>query len=203
MLALKRQRGFSMIEAAVTMAVLGLLIAAVLPSVSEWIRNTHVRSMAESIQNGMKKAKAEALRRNKVVTFWMVAPSTAASLDSTCTLSSESGSWVISTANPAGKCDVAPSPTVDPGIVETYGAGAGASGITVAGLADDGTTAATSVSFNGYGQRVQTGTPLARIDITHSLSGARNLRINISKTGGSIRMCDVGVAAGDPRACGT
>jgi type IV fimbrial biogenesis protein FimT len=191
-----------MIEAAVTMAVLGLLIAAMLPSVSDWIRNTHVRNVAESAQNGLQKAKTEALRRNRIVTFWMMAPSTAASLDSTCSLSSASASWVISMADPTGKCDVAPSPTVDPQIIETYGAGAGASGISVAGLASDGTTAATSVSFNGYGQRVQTGTPLARIDITHSQSGARRLEINIS-TGGSIRMCDRDVAAGDPRACGT
>ena len=202
MLVSGRQRGFNMIEIAVTLTILGLLMAAVLPSVSEWIRNTHVRTMAESIQNGLKKAKSEALRRNRIVTFWMVAPSTAASLDSSCALSSASGSWVISMADPTGKCDVAPSPTVDPGIVETYGAGAGASGITVAGLASDGTTAATSVSFNGYGQRVPAGTPLARIDITHSLGGARNLEINIS-AGGSIRMCDRDVAAGDPRACGT
>jgi type IV fimbrial biogenesis protein FimT len=202
MLTSRHQRGFNMIEAAVTMAILGLLIAAVLPSVSEWIRNTSVRNMAESIQNGLKKAKAEALLRNKSVTFWMVSPPTAASLDSSCALSSTSGSWVISTADPTGKCDIAPSATVDPGIVETYGAGAGASGITVAGLASDGTTAATSVSFNGYGQRVQTGNPLARIDITHSQSGARNLRVEIS-SGGSIRMCDRDVAAGDPRACVT
>ena len=105
-----------MIEIAVTLSILGLLMAAVLPSVSEWIRNTHVRTMAESIQNGLKKAKAEALRRNKVVTFWMVTPATAPSLDSTCALSSVSGSWVISTADPTGKCDVAPSPT---GILES------------------------------------------------------------------------------------
>jgi type IV fimbrial biogenesis protein FimT len=200
MLALKRQRGFNMIEMAVTMTIVGLLIAAVLPSVSEWMRNTQVRSMAESLQNGLKKARTEALRRNRIVTFWMMAPSTAASLDSSCTLSSASGSWVVSTADPTGQCDVAPSPTVAPGIVETYGAGAGAAGISVAGLASDGTTAATSVGFNGYGQLVQTGTPLTRIDISHSLSGARNLRVTIS-TGGSIRMCDRDVAAGDPRAC--
>jgi type IV fimbrial biogenesis protein FimT len=202
MLTSRRQRGFNIIEAAVTLTILGLLIAAVLPSASEWIRNTTVRTMAESIQNGMKKAKAEALRRNKIVTFWLVTPPTAASLDSTCALSSTSGSWVISTADPTGKCDVAPSPTVDPGIVETYGAGPGASAVSVVGLASDGVTPATFVSFNGYGQRVQTGNPLARIDLTHSQSGARRLQIEIS-AGGSIRMCDRDVAAGDPRACVT
>jgi type IV fimbrial biogenesis protein FimT len=189
-----------MIEAAVTMAILGLLIAAMLPSVSDWIRNTHVRNLAESAQNGLQKAKTEALRRNQIVTFWMMAPSTAASLDGTCSVSSASGSWVISMADPTGKCDVAPSQTVDPQIIETYGAGTGATGISVAGLASDLTTAASSVSFNGYGQPVQTGTPLARIDITQS--GARRLQIRIS-SGGGIRMCDRDVSASDPRACGT
>jgi type IV fimbrial biogenesis protein FimT len=202
MLALGRQRGFNLIEAVVTVAVLALVTAAMLPSVSDWIRNTHVRNVAESAQNGLQKAKTEALRRNRIVTFWMMAPSAAASLDSTCALSAASASWVISMADPTGKCDVAPSPTVDPQIIETYGAGTGATGISVAGLASDGTTAASSVSFNGYGQPVPTGTPLTRIDITHSQSGARRLQIRIS-SGGGIRMCDRDVGASDPRACGT
>ncbi|MDB5872866.1 MAG: type 4 pilin N-terminal cleavage/methylation protein [Ramlibacter sp.] len=200
MLGSARQRGFNMIEVAVTMAILGVLMAAVLPSVSEYIRNTHVRSIAESAQNGLQRARAEALRRNKVVTFWLVSPSTAAPLDNSCAVSSASASWVISLDDPTGKCDIAPSLTVAPRTVEAYGAGQGANGITIAGLASDGTTAASSVSFNGYGQALQTGQPLSRIDVSHSNTGARRLRIQISTSGG-VRMCDRDVTGSDPRVC--
>lgn len=198
MLTSTRQRGFNLIEAVVTVSVLGLLIAAGLPSMSEWIRATHVRNVAETTQTGLQKARAEAMKRNRVVTFWMVSPATTTRPDDACALSSASGAWVVSIDNPAGKCGTAASASVEPRIVETYGPGPGASGITVAAV-DAAGAAASSVSFNAFGQRVGAG--LSRIDITHD-SGAtvRPLRIQISSSGG-VRMCDPAVAAPDPRAC--
>ena len=200
MLGSARQRGFNLTEAMITVSVMALLVAAMVPSMQEWMRNTQVRTMAEAAQNGLQKARMEALRRNKVVTFWLVSPAAVASLDNSCSLASDSGSWVISTEDPSSKCATAPSATVSPGIVETYGAGTAAAGITVAGRASDGTTEASAVSFTGFGQPVQSASRIATLDMTHSQSGARRLRITISSSGG-IRMCDRDVAAGDTRAC--
>jgi hypothetical protein len=60
----------------------------------------------------------------------------------------------------------------------------------------------TSVSFNGFGQRVGGG--VAKIDIVHSASpDVRPLRIEISTAGG-VRMCDPRATlanANDARAC--
>jgi type IV fimbrial biogenesis protein FimT len=187
-----------MVEASVTLVVLAMLTALMVPSVVEWLRSTQVRNVAEAVQNGLQKARMDALRRNQIVTFWLVSPSAAGPPDNTCALASDSGSWVISLQNPASLCATAPSPTTTPMIVETFGV-TGA-GIAVGGLACDWTTAATSVSFNGLGQVVRTGTPLARLDIAHSLSGARRLRVVIS-AGGGVRMCDQDVDSTDPRAC--
>jgi type IV fimbrial biogenesis protein FimT len=195
------QRGFNLIEVIVTMSVLAMVIGVMVPSAADWIHNTHVRSLAESLQNGLQKARAEALRRNTVVTFWLVAPSAAAPLDGTCAVSASSASWVISMDDPSGKCDVGPSQTAAPRIIEKFAAGSGASGVTVAGLAGDATTAASAVSFNGYGQAVKTGSPLARIDISHSQGGARRLAVKIT-SGGGVRMCDRDVGSTDPRSCG-
>ena len=75
-----------------------------------------------------------------------------------------------------------------------------ATNLSVSGLRSDGTTAATSVSFNGMGQTTKAATQLARIDLANTGSGARRLRVTISPTGG-IRMCDRDAAAGDSRAC--
>lgn len=194
-----RQRGFNLIEAIVTLAVLGILTAAAVPSMADWIRSTHVRNLAETTQAGLQKARMEAMRRNQVVTFWLVSPATTASPDSTCALSAASGAWVVSLDDPSGECDSTPSATVAPRIVEAYGPGKGATGITVAALDADG-AAASSISFNGYGQPVRTGSPIATIDIAHSDASARRLRVQISTSGG-IRMCDRDVASPDPRAC--
>jgi len=64
--------GFTLVELVVTMAVLSLLAFAVMPSVADWIRSTRVRNAAEAVQNGLQKARTEALRQNKNVTFWLV-----------------------------------------------------------------------------------------------------------------------------------
>ena len=200
-MAMRHQRGFNLIEAAVVVSVLGIIIAAGLPSMADWIRSTHVRNIAETTQAGLQKARQEAMKRNRVVTFWLVSPPTTARPDNTCGLAADSAAWVVSLENPSGACGADPSATVAPRIVEAYGPGNGAEGITVAAV-DAGGGAATSVSFNGFGQR--TGNGLTQIDIAHASStDVRPLRIQVSTSGG-IRMCDPVVTAAsptDPRAC--
>lgn len=196
-----RQRGFNLVEAAVTVSVLGVLLATGLPSMTDWIRATHVRGLTETTQTGLQKARSEAMKRNKVVTFWMVAPTGTTLPDDTCALSTGSAAWVVSLDDPSSHCSVSPSATLTPRIVETYGPGKAADGITVTAVDKDG-NAASSVSFNGFGQRVGGG--MAKIDLVHGAStDVRPLRIEISTSGG-IRMCDpraTAADANDARAC--
>jgi len=189
-----RQRGVTLIELIVAMAVLGLLMAVAVPGMADWMRSTRIRNAAESAQNGLSKARMEAMRRNQVIRYWMVSNRT-----NTCALSSASASWVVSVNDPSGLCAVT-DPTVTPLIVDAYGAGDGASDVVVQALAADGATAATSVSFNGFGQVVTTGTPIATINLSNANADARKLRVTISP-GGAIRMCDPLAPAGDTRAC--
>lgn len=62
---LKSARGFSLIELMVTITVLGILLAAAIPAFGRWIANASVRSAGESLQNGLRLAQAEAMRRNR------------------------------------------------------------------------------------------------------------------------------------------
>ena len=205
--SISRQRGFSMIEIAVTLTMIALLAAAALPSVGEWIRNVRVRNTAESLQLGLQQARTEALRRNQNVTFWLVAGSDNRLVDNSCALSSASGSWVIALSDPTGLCASAPHPTTAPMIVATQAAGDG--GVTVAARSA-ASTAASCVRFSGLGQLAgssslpaddcRTPDQIATVDVTHSSSGARRLRIVVSAAG-SVRMCDRDVASSDPRAC--
>jgi type IV fimbrial biogenesis protein FimT len=199
MLNAVRQRGFNLIEAVVTVSVLGILVAATIPSMSDWVRSTRVRSLMETTQSGLQKARTEAMKRNKVVTFWLVSPAVP---DDTCTLATAtgaSGAWVVSLDNPAGNCGKAPSPTAFARIVEVYGPGSSSSNLALTAV-DKDAAAANFVSFNGFGQRVGGGA--TQIDISDPGStSVRPLRIQISASGG-IRSCDPAVStATDPRVC--
>ena len=189
-----RQRGFSIVELMIAITVLALILALGLPNLVDMVRSTQVRGLAESLQSGLQRARAEAIKRNRPVSLWLVTPAVGTP-GASCALSSASGSWVIALDNPAGKCNVAPSDTTDPRIVQMVG-GTG-NDITVAALTTGG-SAATSVTFNSYGQ--PTAGSIGRINITHAESGPRQLRVEISASGG-VRMCDRQVAAGDSRAC--
>ena len=184
-------QGFGLIEMMITVSIMALLMAAVGPSMTEWIVNTRLRSSAEVTLAGLQKARSEAIKSNQVVKFWMVSPTAASKLDNTCALSPASPSWVISISNPAGACASEPSSTVEPMIIESRGAGKTATGIDVSAMSGSN-AAATQVGFNGFGQRplVTPDTDIRSIDFTSTTTGTRHLRIEIS-AGGSVRMCDV------------
>lgn len=198
-----------MIEVAVSMAVMGILMASVAPSVSTWMGNTRIRNAAESIQTGLQRARNEALRRNQTVRFSLVSLTDPKTLDNTCALSATSGSWVVSVASPVNKCATAPSTTTSPQLVDAHPVGDGGDGVTVTATQSDGATAATSVAFNAFGQ-VITGTdsvtgsqPIANISVVSATSGSdyRRLKLVIS-TGGRVVMCDQAVTdAHDTRYC--
>lgn len=199
-----RQRGFSIIEIAVVLVVLALIMTSSMPSINSWLRNIRLRNQAEAVQNGLQQARNEAVRRNRAISFYLVNPGSTTALTSGCALSSAGTSWVVSVRDPAGACDTAPSDTPadsdDPMIVATHVGADGGSGVRVSGVESDGSTAASSVTFDAFGRR--TG-DLARITVDYATSQTddRPLRIDISANG-MVRMCDPNITADDdPRRC--
>lgn len=106
-----RARGFSLIEALVAMAIMGLLMSLALPSFSEWAVNAQVRATAEMLQSGLQYARAEAVRRNALVRLQLTT-----SLDKGCALSTSGPHWVVNkgSASPAGACGQAISDSSEP-----------------------------------------------------------------------------------------
>ena len=49
-----RQRGFSLIEIVVTIAVLALMLFAALPSLGTWLDNARIRNVADSLSDVLK-----------------------------------------------------------------------------------------------------------------------------------------------------
>jgi len=58
------QRGISMIEVMVAVAILAIVIGIGTPSLTSWVQNTQVRATAESLLSAIQLARAEAVRQN-------------------------------------------------------------------------------------------------------------------------------------------
>lgn len=202
MLNKRSQSGLTLVELAVVMTIVAALVALAMPNFSTWLRNTEIRNSAESISNGLQKARNEAVRRNQLVSFSLVSLSDSRIMDNSCALDSEGASWVVSLNSPAGQCGVAPSETTAPMIVETRAGGDGSRSVAIKAL-NSGGGDATQISFNGLGQVANPATSIATINVSDAggASGMRNLRVRVTN-GGVVRMCDPAVStSSDPRYC--
>ncbi len=197
---LQAQRGVTIIELAVTLTVLGLLLAATAPSASDWLRNLQIRNAAQTIHSGMQRARTEAIRRNQNVTFSLVALTDVRIMNNSCTLSSSGRSWVVSLQSPQTKCGVTDA-AATPMIIETYAGGDGNTDVVVAAK-DASDAAASQVTFNGFGEVVSTGSPIFKVLVDNSVSGTRfrKLQVSLSRAG-NVRMCDPLATGTDPRTC--
>ena len=188
-----RARGFTLIELLVTITVLGIVLMLGLPNISAWLQNTQIRNSAEATVSGLQLARTEALRRNRLVRFSLVD-----TLDASCSLIATAGNWVVSMADPSGKCDVDPSDTADPFIVQKRSGQEGSQNAVF-------NASAASVTFNGLGSAngaVQIAVSNPSGGTCQSAAGPmRCLQLNVSSSG-SVRMCDPAVGdAADPRKC--
>lgn len=69
MLATNRFRGFTLIELVIVLAIVGILFGYAMPIFNTAITRAHMRSTAEALQNALRIAQEEAIRRNRQVVF--------------------------------------------------------------------------------------------------------------------------------------
>lgn len=211
------QPGLTMIELMVTITILAVLLVATMPSIGQWLRNTSIRNAAESIQNGLTRARAEAVKRNETISLSLVSVASNGQFNGSCALSSRSASWVVSRDNPAGKCDVSitglppDAGALAPYILAKQAQGDGSPNVSVSLKQPNGNdpcgasdSTSTSIAFNGFGRLASlpawANGPIRCVEVTGA-TGTRPLRIVIG-TGGTVRMCDPAVTdANDPRRC--
>lgn len=184
MLTRATQTGVTLIELMIAVAIFALLVGMALPSYRDWIQNSHIRSGAESIQNGLQLARGEAVRRNTTVTFVLTddAPTTANA--GTVTASTTGGNWVVRAGN------------------TFIQAGERNEGYDNLGVA----ASAATLTFNSLGRAGAAFTA----DLTNPTGGAcanadpsgpmRCLRVQVSSAG-SVRLCDPNLGAGEPQGC--
>jgi len=198
-------RGVSLIELLVGIAILGIAVALGAPAFSEWIANSQIRSTAESIQNGLHLARAEAVRRNTSVQFQLTT-----TLDNSCAVNAAGANWVVSissaTTPVASHCGDDISDTASSMLLQK--------GSPVSANANATISASQpAFGFNGLGRIVKTTTPATEvvnstIDISSTRGGClgttggtlRCLRLLVAAAG-QIRMCDPQRPTGDAMAC--
>ena len=190
------QAGVSLIEFAVAVTILAVLMASGLPSFGNWIQSSKIRTTAESIQNGLQLARAQAVARNALVSFHLTDSVTAA-----CALSSSGSNWVVSLDDPSGACDAAASDEVVPRLIQMRTAAEGSSNVEV----DAG--GVSTITFNGMGRVTPLPAAAITIALTNTTGGAcatsgpmRCLNVTVS-TAGQVRMCDPALPATDARGC--
>ena len=176
------QKGASIVEVVVTVAVLAALDAIGVPAFQEWIANSRVRTTSDSILNGLQLARAEAIRRNRLVEFQ---------------LNGVDGGWQVVSAPADANCPLAAGANADD-VLQSRNAQEGASNVQV--VPDP--VAQTRVTFSPMGLiSTQCVAPFTRLDVsTAAIQNPRALRIVVNATGG-VRMCEPSRPAEDPRAC--
>ena len=197
---MQKQRGVTLVEIAITMAIVAILLAMGGPSFSQWLQNTQIRTTAQGIQNGLQMARAEAVRRNTNVGF-----SLANSLDDGCALSVNGPDWIVSMGSPTNDlpsaCGSAPSDDTAPRIIQKRpGAETGVNAVVTSDQA--------SILFNGLGRITPLPAGNISINVTNPAGGTcavdggkmRCLRVQVTSVG-QIRMCDPAKSGTDPTGC--
>lgn len=186
MLTRTRNRGVSMIEIMIALAVLAILTSLALPSFNGFIANQRIRAAAESLRSGVQLARVEALRRGTGVVFDM------SGLDS---------SWAIGCESPVGDdLDGDGLPDCPAQIQSAERAVSG--GAAVMSITAD----STRLTFSPVGlvrqANLDGSAPLTRVDISAlNVSEQKPLRILVP-AGGLSRICDPAVTTvGDTRKC--
>ena len=103
-----RSAGFTLTELMIAVAILGTLVTVALPSFRTMILNYQVRVAAESMSNGLSRARAEGVSRNATVKFvlgsgtsWTVSDSAGTTIDSRASSEGSANATISATPSTA------------------------------------------------------------------------------------------------------
>ena len=190
-----RQQGMSLIEIAVALAIIGIIMAMVAPSMGNWIQNTYLRNSAESVLNGVQTARLEALKRNRPIAFY--APDVYSTAWQVCVYDviadkCSTASDAIIASKDAHESSQNTTIGVDTSLTDTSVALSG------------GTNMPNIVVFDSFG-RIYTVSPnpnVMRIDVRNSKATDERRLVILINTGGQIRLCDPKLSkAANPQGC--
>ncbi|RYF57538.1 MAG: type II secretion system protein GspH [Comamonadaceae bacterium] len=173
----------------VTIVLMSILMALAMPSLSAWIRNSKIRAVSDSLQNGLRLAQSEATRRSRQVVFSLTDDKPTAS---GYTAKTDGNHWAINSVVAMTADET--SAFVEAGVLTDVG-----SNVRVTGPA--------AICFNAIGRLVANSTPgvtaancslpagtppvhTYNITFADAVTGVdRPLRVTVA-LGGQVRLCD-------------
>lgn len=184
----KRIGGFTLIEMIVTITILGLLTALAMPAILGWVRTNKIRTVSDSLQNGLRLAQSEATRRSRQVVFSLT---NAKPTSATFTAAANGSNWAITTvAAMTGEARA----FIESGVLTDVGSDVQISGPSAICFSAIGRLVANSAPGPTSADcTLPTTTPpvhVYNITISNAVSGVdRRLRVTVA-LGGQVRLCD-------------
>ncbi len=184
------ERGFTLVEILTVIFILGILAALAIPSLSEWINKSQVRSGIEDVQSGLQLAQSEAAKRNMDVEFSLLASQPVPASNVLNTAAAANGSYWTVRILPTGS-----------GVNKTFvqGGDFGSRGVNITGPA--------TLIFSGIGRVLTSaGTPPTFLTVTQvyrvETKTNKYPMCVLVRPGGGVRWCDPNItSAGSPLAC--
>lgn len=171
--------GFTLIELMVTVGLIAILLGVGVPSLGHWIARAGVTTSAENIQNGLRQAQAEAVRRNAAVDFILTTVTASSITAATTAAPATTGwqSWAIRLSS-------------DNSVIATADLSADAARATLS----TSSAAVNALRFNGFGQVTTTagvalGAP-AIFDIRNTDPSVRSARCVYLTPAGAVKVCN-------------
>ncbi len=181
-----------MIEMFITLFVIAIVLAIGAPATARWVRQTDIRSSAESLRSALQKARGEAIARNARIRI---------------TLGNASGHarWLIGCVRVSAAC---PGKTLHQQAVLSrdrirWGAAKASAAATLSTALTAGAALPGTVDFFPLGDApgIAGGSDLARIDVVHANDSAAGRWVIRIDTAGNIRMCNPALPESDHRRC--
>ena len=194
----------TLIELMVGVTLVAIVLMLGMPAMALWMKNSRIRSAAETLQNSFQSARAEAVRRNQVVRIQLVD-----SANNSCSLGTQGTHWVTNVGagnNPGGSCGEALDDSTDPRLIQT--------GVITTATSIQLLASSSVYAFNGMGQQAATKNPTTTppsaltVQITAKegscvKDGGEVRCLNLlASPAGQVRVCDPAVTtAGDALKC--
>ena len=174
------QKGFSLLEIIISIAIIAVLMSLGSPAYTNMIANSTIKGAAQAFHDGLQQAKTEAIRRNVPVTF---------TLQNTSAWSIDVPAFGTNTTIPGYSSTAVNITSRTPTANETHLVSVSPTPLTLTFYSNGRTSAGSTIAFSSANATCRSAG--GQIDC---------LNITVS-TGGQIRMCNPALTSPDPQAC--